>query len=152
TLRVATVCDLFLEHSQKHLVPDSYRYYRDFLQDFCDLYGTLLVQDLKPLHVSRWLDSHPGRKGEGSGTACLFDPLRYRRFSLSLIDFLGCGASTPPEKVRASKTRGERGCGGSDGWRPGDRRGAEPAPVDHGPVLPPRDQPRHRAGPGQDRP
>jgi hypothetical protein len=33
------------------------------LQDFCDLYGTLLAPDLKPLHVSRWLDSHPDWKG-----------------------------------------------------------------------------------------
>ncbi len=67
TLRVATICDLFLDHSQKHHVPDTYFYYRHFLQDFCDLYGTLRVQDLKPLHVSRWLDNHPtwkaGRRG-----------------------------------------------------------------------------------------
>jgi hypothetical protein len=62
-LRVATVCDLFLDHSQKHHVADTYRWYKDYLQDFCDLYGTLLVQDLKPLHVSRWLDAHPGWKG-----------------------------------------------------------------------------------------
>jgi integrase len=63
TFRVATICDLFLDHSQKHHVPDTFRWYKDYLQDFCDLYGTLLVQDLKPLHVSRWLDSHPGWKG-----------------------------------------------------------------------------------------
>jgi hypothetical protein len=31
----------------------------------CDLCGSLLVQDPKPLHVSRWLDSHPGWKGAG---------------------------------------------------------------------------------------
>jgi integrase len=33
------------------------------LQDFCDQYGTLLVPDLEPLHVNRWLDSHTGWKG-----------------------------------------------------------------------------------------
>jgi hypothetical protein len=63
TLRVATICDLFLDHSQKHHVPDTYHWYQDYLQDFCDLYGTLLVLDLKPLHVSKWLDGHPGWKG-----------------------------------------------------------------------------------------
>jgi site-specific recombinase XerD len=63
TLRVATICDLFLDYSEKHHVPDTFRWYKDYLQDFCDLYGTLLVQDLKPLHVSRWLDAHPGWKG-----------------------------------------------------------------------------------------
>ena len=65
TLRVATICDLFLDYSQKHHVPDTYHWYRGYLQDFCDLYGTLLVQDLKPLHVSRWLDSHPARQPLG---------------------------------------------------------------------------------------
>ena len=51
TLRVATICDLFLDYSEKHHVLDTFRWYKDYLQDFCDLYGTLLV-DLKPLHVS----------------------------------------------------------------------------------------------------
>jgi hypothetical protein len=46
TLRVATVCDLFLDYSQKHHVHDSYRFYKDYLQDFCELYGTLLVAGL----------------------------------------------------------------------------------------------------------
>ncbi len=63
TLRVATVCDLFLDHSERHHVADTFAWYKQYLQDFCDLYGTLLVRDLKPLHVSRWLDAHPGWKG-----------------------------------------------------------------------------------------
>ena len=63
TLRVATICDLFLDHSQKQHIPDTYSWYRGYLQDFCNLYGTLLVPDLKPLHVSKWLDSHLGWKG-----------------------------------------------------------------------------------------
>ena len=68
TLRVATVCDLFLDYSEKHHVPDTFAWYKQYLQDFCDLYGTLLVQDLKPLHASRWrqgrergLQTTPGR-------------------------------------------------------------------------------------------
>src|SRR5262245_31432625 len=39
TLRVATVCDLFLDYSQKQHSPDTYRGYKDFLQDFCEMYG-----------------------------------------------------------------------------------------------------------------
>ncbi len=62
-LRVAVVCDLFLDFSQKHHTEDTYRSYKDFLQDFCEMYGTLLAKDLKPLHVSRWLDAHPGWNG-----------------------------------------------------------------------------------------
>ena len=62
-LKVATVCDLFLDWSEKHHIADTYRGYKDFLQDFCVMYGTLLSRDLKPLHVTRWLDSHLGWKG-----------------------------------------------------------------------------------------
>jgi integrase len=63
TLRVATVCDLFLDYSEKHHLANTFAWYKQYLQGFCDLYGMLLVQDLKPLHVSKWLDSHPGWKG-----------------------------------------------------------------------------------------
>ena len=63
TLRVCTVCDLFLDFSQNHHEPATYRGYKDFLQNFCEMFGTLLGRDLKPLHVTRWLDAHPGWKG-----------------------------------------------------------------------------------------
>jgi integrase len=63
TLRVATICDLFLDYSERHHAPDTYVIYKNFLQDFCDRYGTVLAKDLKPNHVTRWLDSHPGWDG-----------------------------------------------------------------------------------------
>jgi integrase len=62
-LKVCQVCDLFLDYSEKHHTADTFRGYNDFLQDFCEHYGTLLAKELKPLHVSRWLDSHPGWNG-----------------------------------------------------------------------------------------
>ena len=57
-LAVATVCDLFLDHSQAHHEPASYRWYKKFFQDFCGQYGRLVVADLKPFHANRWADSH----------------------------------------------------------------------------------------------
>ncbi len=63
TLRVCQVCDLFLDYSQQHHESATYRGYKDFLQDFCQMYGSLLGRDLKPLHVTRWLDAHPGWNG-----------------------------------------------------------------------------------------
>lgn len=57
---VASVCDLFLDYSQKNHEPDTYDWYRRFLQDFCDTYGRVAVSDLKPFHVYRWLDLHEG--------------------------------------------------------------------------------------------
>jgi hypothetical protein len=62
-LKVCQVCDLFLDYSEKHHAEDTYRGYKEFLQDFCELYGTLLARELKPLHVTRWLDTHPGWNG-----------------------------------------------------------------------------------------
>ena len=64
TLRVATVCDLFLDYSQKH--HDAGHLPR--LQGLpAGLSATCTArcwrQDLKPLHVTRWLDAHPGWKG-----------------------------------------------------------------------------------------
>jgi hypothetical protein len=37
----------------------TYWWYRRFVQSFCDLYGGLLALDVKPLHLTAWLDSHP---------------------------------------------------------------------------------------------
>jgi integrase len=56
---VAAICDLFLDWCQKHNAPRTYEWYRDFLQDFCDHLGKMPVADLKPFHVTRWLDRHP---------------------------------------------------------------------------------------------
>lgn len=58
-LKVAHVCDLFLSHAEKHNEPKTFARYRKYLQSFCDLFGTLGALDVKPLHVTRWLDAHP---------------------------------------------------------------------------------------------
>jgi integrase len=62
-ITVAVLCDLFLDHSQKHNEPDTYALYKHFLQDFCDLHGRRLAAEVRPFHVTCWLDSHPTWKG-----------------------------------------------------------------------------------------
>lgn len=62
-MTVAAVCDLFLDHSQKHHAPDTYSLYRYYLQDFCETHGRRMAVDTKPFHVTRWLDAHPTWKG-----------------------------------------------------------------------------------------
>jgi integrase/recombinase XerD len=62
-LTVAQLCDLFLDFSNKHHAPDTYETYRHFLQKFCDGHGHLPATDIKPIHATRWLDSHPAWKG-----------------------------------------------------------------------------------------
>jgi len=53
TLVAAQVCDLFLDHAQKHTAPDTYANYKHFLQSFCTAFGRTLAADLKPFHVTR---------------------------------------------------------------------------------------------------
>ncbi len=62
-IAAALVCDLFLQHSEKHHGPDTFANYRYFLQSFCGCYGRLPAAELKPFHVTKWLDDHPSWKG-----------------------------------------------------------------------------------------
>src|SRR5437762_2199657 len=62
-LIVVTLCDLFLDFSLKTHTHESYQHYRHFLQDFCHAVGKLPASDVKPFHVTRWLDSHRNWKG-----------------------------------------------------------------------------------------
>lgn len=57
-LTVAEACDNFLDWSQRNHQPLTYRQYRDFLQDFCNRYGSLKVMALKPFHVTQWVQKH----------------------------------------------------------------------------------------------
>ena len=59
-LTVAQVSDLFLDWSNRHNEVQTYEWYRDFLQDFSDMYGSLEARKPKPFHVTRWLDGHRG--------------------------------------------------------------------------------------------
>jgi integrase len=39
--------------------PRTYWWYDSYLQDFCKSHGALKASELKPIHVTRWLDAHP---------------------------------------------------------------------------------------------
>lgn len=54
-LLVAEACDLFLEHCQHNCEPATYDWYRTFLSDFCKFAPSLRVDELKPFHVTKWL-------------------------------------------------------------------------------------------------
>jgi integrase len=55
----AAVSDLFLEWCQKHNAGPTYEWYRRYLQDFCEHCGRMRVEELRPFHVTRWVDLHP---------------------------------------------------------------------------------------------
>jgi len=56
----AALCEAFLTWSHRENDPRTYEYYRDFLQTFVDLHGTVRVRDLKPFHVTRWFEVQTG--------------------------------------------------------------------------------------------
>lgn len=53
------VCDLFLDHVQRHKKASTYGWYVNHLQGFSDHHGRILARAIKPLHVTGWLDAHP---------------------------------------------------------------------------------------------
>ena len=78
-LSVAEVCDLFLDFSDQHHEPATYRWYADFLNNFCKRWGKLAATELKPFHVSRWLDAHTAWTDGGRRCAitCIKRALNY---------------------------------------------------------------------------
>jgi len=61
---VVAVFDEFLEWCQKNRALDTYRWYRDRLQEFAKVIGrTLTVADLKPIHVQRFIDARSVSSG-----------------------------------------------------------------------------------------
>jgi|LSQX01.2.fsa_nt_gb integrase len=57
--RVADISEAFLQWSERHQSAETYRGYLFYVQSFCESAGFLSVQELRPFHVQRWLDSKP---------------------------------------------------------------------------------------------
>ncbi|MDC0935075.1 site-specific integrase [Pirellulales bacterium] len=57
--RVADLVEAFLAHSEKRYAPDTYRNYRFYSQKFAESCGQMLVHQLQPFHITRWIDAQP---------------------------------------------------------------------------------------------
>lgn len=60
TAPVDSIVEAYLNHALKTVAETTYDGYSFYLVRFCKLYGTDRVRELKPLHVTRWLDANPG--------------------------------------------------------------------------------------------
>jgi integrase len=60
---VAEICDLFLSWSEKHNERATFEWYKGYLQSFCEECGKLRAIELKPFHVTEWLDDNGGWQG-----------------------------------------------------------------------------------------
>jgi Phage integrase, N-terminal SAM-like domain len=56
---VISICDEFLDWTEKHRAPDTYRWYKDRLESFCKtIEATLSADQLRPHHVQKWVDNY----------------------------------------------------------------------------------------------
>lgn len=63
----AQVCDLFLSHDEKA----TYAWYKHSLQSFSPLYGRLPACELKPFHVTKWLDANTWKGGQRNAVVAM---------------------------------------------------------------------------------
>ena len=67
---IAGVLEEFLGWSQANQAASTYRWYKDLLQSFLDHVTVAFVRQLKPIHITKWLDGHkPEGKHVGWGDA-----------------------------------------------------------------------------------
>jgi integrase len=62
TILARNVCDKFLIAAERSVEAVTFEWYNKYLQSFCDLHGGLRAADLRQLHLTAWLDAHPGWK------------------------------------------------------------------------------------------
>jgi hypothetical protein len=55
--RVVDLIEAFLEFSCKRVAEDTYRNYQWYCQQFAEARGTMTVSQLKPYHITTWIDS-----------------------------------------------------------------------------------------------
>jgi len=55
--RVADISEAFLLWSERHQSSETYRGYHFYVQSFCEACGYVPARDLKPYHVTQWIDS-----------------------------------------------------------------------------------------------
>jgi integrase len=60
TAIVAGVAELYLQHAKRNVEPSTYDGYARYLADFCGAHGNDQVRNLKPFHLTAWLDKHKG--------------------------------------------------------------------------------------------
>lgn len=55
--RTADLVEAFLKHSRVHFAPDTHRVNKYYCQLFAEACGQVLATEMKPYHVSRWVDA-----------------------------------------------------------------------------------------------
>lgn len=68
---VAVVVDAFLDFVEKHRSAETYRWYKDRLELFCNaIPASLTLDQIKPFHVQKWIDSYPNLSAGSKRNYC----------------------------------------------------------------------------------
>ena len=68
---VVIIVDAFLDYVEKHLAPDTLRWYKDRLNLFCNFIpATLTVAELRPFHLQKWIDSYDNLSSGSKRNMC----------------------------------------------------------------------------------
>ena len=57
-VQVASICEAFLDWSHRRQAHHTYRGYLFYVQSFCEKWGQVMVREVRPYHVTRWLDGN----------------------------------------------------------------------------------------------
>lgn len=68
-LTVAKLADLWLSHKAAKLAPKTWRSYQEYAQSLIDSCGRVPVCQLKPFHITRWIEQHPWTPAVGKQRA-----------------------------------------------------------------------------------
>lgn len=79
--RTADVVEAFLRHSRIHYAPDTYRIHKYYCQLFAEACGQTAARDLKPFHISRWVDGKRENGEWGESTVYNARRIAFRVFS-----------------------------------------------------------------------
>jgi integrase len=103
---IGKVCDLFLDHSLRDHEPDTYRWYKWFLQSFCDrVKKGRKVCDLKVYMVTDWIDANPQWAAVSCLLACLNWSVDQGRIKSHPLKTLKRGRTDRRERILTAEER-----------------------------------------------
>lgn len=103
-INLGSLCDVFLDFSHRQHCRSTYSQYKFFLNDFCQGHGTLPISQLKPFHVTRWLDGHEWAQATRRGAIIGIKRVLSWAFDEGYIDAQPLRGLKRPPATHRSKT------------------------------------------------
>jgi integrase len=96
---VASVCDEFLTWAKDNCAPKTFEGHRFWIEQFVDACGKIKVRELKPIHVTRWVNS----KSTWKSTSSKYNAFRNAKRAFSWAVQLGLLEKSPLAGMRIER-------------------------------------------------